>query len=126
MNRSLLLNGLILGTLLCTGTITARAVDADVQSGIAAAAPRETRAQAVHSTWRDRTDIAVGVQTGSSSEGHESLFPTDDHNQFYRQKKDYGHLTKMPKVLYLYKGASVVAVKKSDLTGCEAIFFPKR
>lgn len=47
MNRSLLLNGLILGTLLCTGTITARAVDADVQSGIAAAAPRETRAQAV-------------------------------------------------------------------------------
>ena len=56
MNRSLLLNGLILGTLLCTGTITARAVDADVQSGIAAAAPRETRAQAVHSTWRDRTD----------------------------------------------------------------------
>ena len=44
MNRSLLLNGLILGTLLCTGTITARAVDADVQSGIAAAAPRETRA----------------------------------------------------------------------------------
>lgn len=94
MNRSLLLNGLILGTLLCTGTITARAVDADVQSGIAAAAPRETRAQAVHSTWRDRTDIAVGVQTGSSSEGHESLFPTDDHNQFYRQKKDYGNLTK--------------------------------
>ena len=66
MNRSLLLNGLILGTLLCTGTITARAVDADVQSGIAAAAPRETRAQAVHSTWRDRTDIAVGVQTGSA------------------------------------------------------------
>ena len=56
MNRSLLLNGLILGTLLCTGTITARAVDADVQSGIAAAAPRETRSQAVHSTWRDRTE----------------------------------------------------------------------
>ncbi|MBF1330992.1 MAG: hypothetical protein HXM53_07350, partial [Megasphaera micronuciformis] len=62
MNRSLLLNSLILGTLLCTGTITARAVDAGAQSGTAAA-PRETRAQAVHSTWRDRTDIAVGVQT---------------------------------------------------------------
>ena len=74
MNRSLLLNGLILGTLLCTGTITARAVDADVQSGIAAAAPRETRAQAVHSTWRDRTDIAVGVQTGAHLKDMKAFF----------------------------------------------------
>ena len=40
MSRSLLLNSLVLGALLCTGTLTARAVDADVQSGIAAAAPR--------------------------------------------------------------------------------------
>lgn len=86
MNRSLLLNSLVLGTLLCTGTLTAGAVDAGAQSGTAAASS-ETRAQAVYSTWKDRTDIAVGVQTGSSSEGHESLFPTDDHNQFYRQKK---------------------------------------
>ena len=86
MNRSLLLNSLILGTLALYRTITARAVDADVQSGIAAAAPRETRAQAVHSTWRG--------SYGYSGRGPDGKLDLKDMKAFFLQMTTISSIVK--------------------------------
>ena len=49
--------------------------------------------EAVRFNWLDRTDIAIGVQTG----GHpirKGMFPSDYNNNFYNTKSDYGNITK--------------------------------
>ena len=50
--------------------------------------------EAVQSNWMDRTDIAVGVQTGGQSKLDKGHFLTDDQNSIYNKKSDYGNLTK--------------------------------
>ena len=42
----------------------------------------------------DRTDIAVGVQTGGQSKLDKGHFLTDDMNTIYNKQSDYGNLTK--------------------------------
>ena len=49
---------------------------------------------AVRSNWMDRTDIAVGVQTGGQSKLDKGHFLTDDMNTIYNKQSDYGNLTK--------------------------------
>ena len=49
---------------------------------------------AVQSNWMDRTDIAVGVQTGGQSKLDKGHFLTDDQNSIYNKQSDYGNLTK--------------------------------
>lgn len=82
--------------------------------------------EAVQSNWMDRTDIAVGVQTGGQSKLDKGHFLTDDQNSIYNKQSDYGNLTKAykehcslflimmrtVKVFYLYRGALDVAVRK--------------
>lgn len=50
--------------------------------------------EAVQSNWMDRTDIAVGVQTGGQSKLDKGHFLTDDLDTIYNKKSDYGNLTK--------------------------------
>ena len=50
--------------------------------------------EAVQSNWMDRTDIAVGVQTGGQSQLDKGHFLTDDQNSIYNKQSDYGNLTK--------------------------------
>ena len=50
--------------------------------------------EAVQSNWMDRTDIAVGVQTGGKSKLDKGHFLTDDQNTIYNKQSDYGNLTK--------------------------------
>ena len=51
--------------------------------------------EAVQSNWMDRTDIAVGVQTGGQSKLDKGHFLTDDQNSIYNKQSDYGNLTKV-------------------------------
>ena len=50
--------------------------------------------EAVQSNWMDRTDIAVGVQTGGQSKLDKGHFLTDDLDTIYNKQSDYGNLTK--------------------------------
>lgn len=50
--------------------------------------------EAVQSNWMDRTDIAVGVQTGGQSKLDKGHFLTDDQNSIYNKQSDYGNVTK--------------------------------
>ena len=50
--------------------------------------------EAVQSNWMDRTDIAVGVQTGGQSKLDKGHFLMDDQNSIYNKQSDYGNLTK--------------------------------
>lgn len=50
--------------------------------------------EAVRSNWLDRTDIAVGVQSGGASDSHKEMFPSAYNNNFYNTKSDYGNITK--------------------------------
>ena len=49
---------------------------------------------AVQSNWMDRTDIAVGVQSGGRSKLDKGHFLTDDLDTIYDKQSDYGNLTK--------------------------------
>ena len=48
----------------------------------------------MQSNWMDRTDIAVGVQSGGQSKLDKGHFLTDDLDTIYNKKSDYGNLTK--------------------------------
>ena len=50
--------------------------------------------EAVQSNWMDRTDIAVGIQTGGQSKLDKGHFLTDDQNSIYNKQSDYGNVTK--------------------------------
>lgn len=50
--------------------------------------------EAVQSNWMDRTDIAVGVQSGGQSKLDKGHFLTDDLDTIYNKQSDYGNLTK--------------------------------
>lgn len=54
----------------------------------------EAKRDAVRSTWMDRTDIAVGIQTGGQSQLDKGHFLTDDQNTIYNKQSDYGNLMK--------------------------------
>ena len=98
MKRKLVFRTMVLGAVACAFSATGFA--ADVQNGhgqgIADSTTEVngTKHEAVRSNWLDRTDIAIGVQTGGTSDSHKGMFPSAYNNNFYNTKTDYGNITK--------------------------------
>lgn len=88
MKRKLVLTSMILGGIVCSMSAVVRATDVAQQVSDTA------RHDAVQSNWMDRTDIAVGIQTGGQSKLDKGHFLTDDQNSIYNKQSDYGNLTK--------------------------------
>ena len=88
MKYKLVLTSVVLGAIAFSTSAVVGAVDM---------APQVTdtaKHDAVQSNWMDRTDIAVGVQTGGQSKLDKGHFLTDDQNSIYNKQSDYGNLTK--------------------------------
>ena len=89
---------MVLGAIACAFSATGFA--ADVQNGHGQGIADSTtevsgaKHEAVRSNWLDRTDIAVGVQSGGASDSHKEMFPSAYNNNFYNTKSDYGNITK--------------------------------
>ena len=98
MISKLVFRAMVLGAVACVFSATGFA--ADVQNGHGQGIADSTtevngaKHEAVRSNWLDRTDIAVGVQTGGTSDSHKGMFPSDYNNNFYNTKSDYGNITK--------------------------------
>ena len=88
MKYKLVLTSMVLGAMVCsTSAVVGAANVAPQVSDIA-------KHEAVQSNWMDRTDIAVGVQTGGQSKLDKGHFLTDDLDTIYNKQSDYGNLTK--------------------------------
>ena len=98
MKSKLVFRAMVLGAVGCAFSVTGFA--ADVQNGHGQGIADSTtdvngaKHEAVRSNWLDRTDIAVGVQTGGQSKLDKGHFLTDDLDTIYNKKSDYGNLTK--------------------------------
>ena len=98
MRRNIIIKALVLGAIGCA--FSATGVAADVQNGHGQSIADYTtevngaKHEAVRSSWLDRTDIAIGVQTGGTSDSHKEMFPSAYNNNFYNTKSDYGNITK--------------------------------
>ena len=98
MISKLVFRAMVLGAVACAFSATGFA--ADVQNGHGQGIADSTtevngaKHEAVRSNWLNRTDIAIGVQTGGSSDSHKGMFPSDYNNNFYNTKSDYGNITK--------------------------------
>lgn len=88
MKYKLVLTSMVLGAIVCITSAVVGAVDVAPQVSDTA------KHDAVQSNWMDRTDIAVGVQTGGQSKLDKGHFLTDDQNSIYNKQSDYGNLTK--------------------------------
>ena len=132
MRRNIIIKALVLGAIGCAFSATGFAVD--VQNGHGQGIADSTtevngaKHEAVRSSWLDRTDIAVGVQTGGTSDSHKGMFPSDYNNNFYNTKSDYGNITKayietlQPITHYDENSKSVVFVQGRIGRGGEKIF----
>ena len=77
-----------MGAIVCSTSAVVGATDVAQQV-------RDTaKHDAVQSSWMDRTDIAVGIQTGGQSQLDKGHFLTDDQNSIYNKQSDYGNVTK--------------------------------
>lgn len=77
-----------MGAIVCSTSAVVGATDVAQQV-------RDTaKHDAVQSSWMDRTDIVVGIQTGGQSQLDKGHFLTDDQNSIYNKQSDYGNLTK--------------------------------
>ena len=98
MKSKLVFRAMVLGAIACAFSATGFA--ADVQNGHGQGIADSTtevngaKHEAVRSSWLDRTDIAIGVQTGGTSDSHKGMFPSAYNNNFYNTKTDYGNITK--------------------------------
>ena len=88
MKYKLVLTSMVMGAIVCS--ISAVVGAANVAPQVSDTAKHE----AVQSNWMDRTDIAVGVQTGGQSKLDKGHFLTDDQNSIYNKQSNYGNLTK--------------------------------
>ena len=132
MRRNIIIKALVLGAIGCAFSATGFA--ADVQNGHGQGIADSTtevngaKHEAVRSSWLDRTDIAVGVQTGGTSDSHKGMFSSDYNNNFYNTKSDYGNITKayietlQPITHYDENSKSVVFVQGRIGRGGEKIF----
>lgn len=95
MRSNLIIKAFVLGAVGCAFTITGLAADGHGQ-GIADSTTElnEAKHEAVRSNWMDRTDVAIGIQTGGQSKLDKGHFLTDDQNSIYNKQSDYGNLTK--------------------------------
>ena len=98
MKNKLVFRAMVLGAVACA--FSAIGFAADVQNGHGQGIADSTtevsgaKHEAVRSNWLDRTDIAVGVQSGGASDSHKEMFPSAYNNNFYNTKSDYGNITK--------------------------------
>ena len=98
MKSKLVFRAMVLGAIACAFSATGFA--ADVQNGHGQGIADSTtevsgaKHEVVRSNWLDRTDIAVGVQSGGASDSHKEMFPSAYNNNFYNTKSDYGNITK--------------------------------
>jgi len=88
MKHKLVLTSMVLGAMACSISIVVGAANVAPQVSDTA------KHDAVQSNWMDRTDIAVGIQTGGQSKLDKGHFLTDDQNTIYNKQSDYGNLTK--------------------------------
>lgn len=88
MKYKLVLTSMVLGAIVCSTSAVVGAANVAPQVSDTA------KHDAVQSNWVDRTDIAVGVQTGGKSKLDKGHFLTDDQNTIYNKQSDYGNLTK--------------------------------
>ena len=88
MKYKLVLTSMVLGAIAFSTSAVVGAVD------IAPQVTDTAKHDAVKSNWMDRTDIAVGVQTGGQSKLDKGHFLTDDLDTIYNKQSDYGNLTK--------------------------------
>ena len=88
MKHRLVLTSMVLGAIMCSTSAVVGAANVAPQVSDTA------KHQAVQSNWMDRTDIAIGVQTGGQSKLDKGHFLTDDQNSIYNKQSDYGNLTK--------------------------------
>lgn len=79
---------MILGVIVCSMDVMVGATD------VAQPVRDTAKHDAVQSSWMDRTDIAVGIQTGGQSQLDKGHFLTDDQNSIYNKQSDYGNVTK--------------------------------
>ena len=88
MKYKLVLTSMVMGAIVCSTSAVVGAANVAPQVSDTA------KHDAVQSNWMDRTDIAVGIQTGGQSKLDKGHFLTDDQNSIYNKKSDYGNLTK--------------------------------
>ncbi|MDU4149662.1 MAG: inverse autotransporter beta domain-containing protein [Veillonella sp.] len=88
MKYKLVLTSMVMGAIVCSTSAVVGAANVAPQVSDTA------KHDAVQSNWMDRTDIAVGVQTGGKSKLDKGHFLTDDQNTIYNKQSDYGNLTK--------------------------------
>ena len=88
MKYKLVLTSMVMGAIVCSTSAVVGAANVAPQVSDTA------KPEAVQSNWMDRTDIAVGVQTGGQSKLDKGHFLTDDQNSIYNKQSDYGNLTK--------------------------------
>ena len=88
MKHRLVLASMVLGAIACSTSAVVGAVNVAPQVSDTA------KHDAVQSNWMDRTDIAVGVQSGGQSKLDKGHFLMDDQNSIYNKQSDYGNLTK--------------------------------
>ena len=88
MKHKLVLTSMVMGAIVCSTSAVVGAANVAPQVSDTA------KHDAVQSNWMDRTDIAVGIQTGGQSKLDKGHFLTDDQNSIYNKKSDYGNLTK--------------------------------
>ena len=98
MKNKLVFRAMVLGAVACA--FSAIGFAADVQNGHGQGIADSTtevsgaKHEAVSSNWMDRTNIAVGIQSGGHSKLDKGHFLTDDQNTIYNKKSDYSNLTK--------------------------------
>ena len=88
MKYKLVLTSMVMGAIVCSTSAIVGAAN------VAPQVSDTVKHEAVQSNWMDRTDIAVGVQTGGQSKLDKGHFLTDDQNSIYNKQSDYGNLTK--------------------------------
>ena len=78
MKYKLVLTSMVMGAIVCSTSAVVGA--ANVAPQVSDTAKHE----AVQSTWKNRTDIKLGIQFSRSSSFHEGLFPDGVNNNFVR------------------------------------------
>lgn len=99
MKSNAIVKAMVLGAIACSISATGIAVDVNTQRVQDITNTQQNiqgteKHDAVQSNLMDRTDIAVGVQTGGQSKLDKGHFLTDDQNSIYNKHSDYGNLTK--------------------------------
>ena len=99
MKSNAIVKAMVLGTIACSISATGIAADVNTQRAQDITNTQQNiqgteKHDAVQSNWMDRTNIAVGVQSGGQSKLDKGHFLTDDLDTIYNKQSDYGNLTK--------------------------------